>query len=202
MTIWLGSQPLVLASQSRARQALLLNAGIPFDAVPAEIDERAVQQESRLTLPGEIAARLAEEKAAVVSSRLPGRLVLGADQTLALGERSFHKPADRAQAVAQLRALSGRRHELHSAIALVRNGQTVFADVSVARMTMRQLDDAQIDGYLNEAGAAATESVGAYQLEGLGVHLFSGIHGDHFTILGLPLVPLLEFLRAQRLLAF
>uniref|UniRef100_Q07UP6 Nucleoside triphosphate pyrophosphatase n=1 Tax=Rhodopseudomonas palustris (strain BisA53) TaxID=316055 RepID=Q07UP6_RHOP5 len=202
MTIWLGSQPLVLASQSRARQALLLNAGIPFDAVPAEIDERAVQQESRLTSPGEIAARLAEEKAAVVSARLPGRLVLGADQTLALGERSFHKPADRAQAVAQLRALSGRRHELHSAIALVRNGQTVFADVAVARMTMRQLDDAQIEGYLNEAGEAATESVGAYQLEGLGVHLFSGIHGDHFTILGLPLVPLLEFLRAQRLLAF
>ena len=154
------------------------------------------------TSPGEIAARLAEEKAAVVSARLPGRLVLGADQTLALGERSFHKPADRAQAVAQLRALSGRRHELHSAIALVRNGQTVFADVSVARMTMRQLDDAQIEGYLNEAGEAATESVGAYQLEGLGVHLFSGIHGDHFTILGLPLVPLLEFLRAQRLLAF
>jgi septum formation protein len=202
MTIWLGSQPLVLASQSRARQALLLNAGIPFDAVPADIDERAVQHASGLTSPGEIAARLAEEKAAQVSSRLPGRLVLGADQTLALGERSFHKPADRAQAVAQLRALSGRRHELHSAIALVRNGQTVFADVSVARMTMRQLDDAQIEGYLNEAGEAATASVGAYQLEGLGVHLFSGIHGDHFTILGLPLVPLLEFLRAQRLLAF
>ena len=108
----------------------------------------------------------------MVSSRLPGRLVLGADQTLALGERSFHKPVDRAQAVAQLRALSGRRHELHSAIALVRNGQTLFADVSVARMTMRQLDDAQIDGYLNEAGEAATASVGAYQLEGLGVHLF------------------------------
>jgi septum formation protein len=202
MTIWLGSQPLVLASQSRARQALLLNAGIPFEAVAADIDERAVQQASGLTSPGEIAARLAEEKAAVVSSRLPGRLVLGADQTLALGERSFHKPVDRAQAIAQLRALSGRRHELHSAIALVRNGQTLFADVSVARMTMRQLDDAQIDGYLNEAGAAATESVGAYQLEGLGVHLFTGIHGDHFTILGLPLVPLLEFLRAQRLLAF
>jgi septum formation protein len=202
MTIWLGSQPLVLASQSRARQALLQNAGLPFEAVPADIDERAVQQASGLTSPGEIAARLAEEKAAVVSSRLPGRLVLGADQTLALGERSFHKPADRAQAIAQLRSLSGRRHELHSAIALVRNGQTVFADVSVARMTMRQLNDTEIEGYLNEAGEAATASVGAYQLEGLGVHLFSGIHGDHFTILGLPLVPLLEFLRAQRLLAF
>lgn len=202
MTIWLGSQPLVLASQSSARQALLINAGIPFEAIPAAIDERAVQHASGLTSPGEIACKLAEEKAAAVSSRLPGRLVLGADQTLALGERSFHKPNDRAQAVAQLRALSGRRHELHSAIALVRNGQVLFSDVSVARMTMRQLSEAQIDGYLNEAGAAATASVGAYQLEGLGVHLFTGIHGDHFTILGLPLVALLEFLRTQRLLAF
>lgn len=201
MTVWLGSQPLILASQSLARQALLLNAGIPFDAIPAAIDERAVQHASGLTMPGEVAVRLAEEKAAVVSSRHPGRLVLGADQTLALGERIFNKPADRAQAVAQLRALSGRRHELHSAAALARNGQILFSDVSVARMTMRPLSDEQIDAYLVEVGeAAATASVGAYQLEGLGVHLFTGVHGDLFTILGLPLVPVLEFLRSQRLL--
>jgi len=145
MTVWLGSQPLVLASQSLARQALLLNAGIPFDAIPAAIDERAVQHASGLTTPGEIAVRLAEEKAAAVSARHPGRLVLGADQTLALGERTFNKPADRAQAVAQLRSLAGRRHELHSAAALVRNGQILFSDVSVARMTMRPLSDEQID---------------------------------------------------------
>jgi len=200
MTVWLGSQPLVLASQSLARQALLLNAGIPFDAIPAAIDERAVQHASGLTTPGEIAVRLAEEKAAAVSARHPGRLVLGADQTLALGERTFNKPADRAQAVAQLRSLAGRRHELHSAAALVRNGQFLFSDVSVARMTMRPLSDEQIDTYLNEVGEAATTSVGAYQLEGLGVHLFSAVHGDLFTILGLPLVPVLEFLRSQRLL--
>ncbi|PYF02440.1 septum formation protein [Rhodopseudomonas faecalis] len=200
MTVWLGSQPLVLASQSLARQALLLNAGIPFDAFPAAIDERAVQHASGLTTPGEIAVRLAEEKAAAVSARHPGRLVLGADQTLALGERTFNKPADRAQAVAQLRSLAGRRHELHSAAALVRNGQILFSDVSVARMTMRPLSDEQIDTYLNEVGEAATTSVGAYQLEGLGVHLFSAVHGDLFTILGLPLVPVLEFLRSQRLL--
>ncbi|MGO3929136.1 Maf family protein [Rhodopseudomonas pseudopalustris] len=200
MTVWLGSQPLVLASQSLARQALLLNAGIPFDAIPAAIDERAVQHASGLTTPGEIAVRLAEEKAAAVSARHPGRLVLGADQTLALGERTFNKPADRAQAVAQLRSLAGRRHELHSAAALVRNGQILFSDVSVARMTMRPLSDEQIDTYLNEVGEAATTSVGAYQLEGLGVHLFSAVHGDLFTILGLPLVPVLEFLRSQRLL--
>lgn len=200
MTVWLGSQPLVLASQSLARQALLLNAGIPFDAIPAAIDERAVQHASGLTTPGEIAVRLAEEKAAAVSARHPGRLVLGADQTLALGERTFNKPADRAQAVAQLRSLAGRRHELHSAAALVRNGQILFSEVSVARMTMRPLSDDQIDTYLNEVGEAATTSVGAYQLEGLGVHLFSAVHGDLFTILGLPLVPVLEFLRSQRLL--
>ncbi|ABD85870.1 Maf family protein [Rhodopseudomonas palustris] len=202
MTIWLGSQPLVLASQSYARQMLLQNAGIPFEAIPAAIDERGVQQASGLTSPAEIAARLAEEKALAVSQRLPGRLVLGADQTLALGERTFNKPADRAKATAQLRTLSGRRHELHSAIALVRNGKTVFAETSVARMTMRQLTEAEIEAYLNEAGDAATSSVGGYQVEGLGVHLFDGIHGDHFTILGLPLVPLLNYLRQQRLLAF
>ncbi|HEY0330564.1 MAG TPA: Maf family nucleotide pyrophosphatase [Rhodopseudomonas sp.] len=202
MTIWLGSQPLVLASQSYARQMLLQNAGIPFEAIPAAIDERGVQQASGLSSPAEIAARLAEEKALVVSQRLPGRLVLGADQTLALGERTFIKPADRAKATAQLRTLSGRRHELHSAIALVRNGKTVFAETSVARMTMRQLTEAEIEAYLNEAGDAATSSVGGYQVEGLGVHLFDGIHGDHFTILGLPLVPLLSYLRQQRLLAF
>ncbi|MBB5048486.1 septum formation protein [Rhodopseudomonas rhenobacensis] len=202
MTIWLGSQPLVLASQSYARQLLLQNAGIPFEAIPAGIDERGIQQASGLTSPAEIAARLAEEKAMVVSQRLPGRLVLGADQTLALGERTFTKPADRAKATAQLRTLSGRRHELHSAVALVRNGKTVFAETSVARMTMRQLTELEIEAYLNEAGDAATSSVGAYQIEGLGVHLFDGIHGDHFTILGLPLVPLLNYLRQQRLLAF
>lgn len=200
MTVWLGSQPLILASQSLARQALLLNAGIPFDPIPAGIDERAVQHACGLTTPGEIASRLAEEKAAAVSSRHPGRLVLGADQTLALGERTFNKPTDRAQAVAQLRALAGRRHELHSAASLVRNGKILFTEVAVARMTMRPLSDEQIDTYLNAVGEAAMASVGAYQLEGLGVHLFSAIHGDLFTILGLPLVPVLEFLRSQRLL--
>jgi septum formation protein len=201
MSLWRGGPPLILASQSRARQTLLANAQIPFEAVPAGIDERAIAQQSHLTAPGEIAARLAEEKAAFVSNLHPGRLVLGADQTLALGERSFNKPADRAEAAKQLRTLSGRRHELHSAIAVVRNGKTLFADVSVARMTMRPLTDAEIEAYLDAAGDAVTASVGAYQVEGLGVHLFDGIHGDHFTILGLPLLPLLGFLRRQQLLA-
>jgi septum formation protein len=201
MTLWLGPQPLVLASQSRARQALLANAGIPFEAIPADIDERGIAQASSLSSPGEIAALLAQEKAAFVSNHYPGRLVLGADQTLALGARGFNKPADRNEAARQLRELAGRRHELHSAIAVVRNGITLFAEVSIARMTMRPLSQAEIEAYLDAVGDGATSSVGGYQVEGLGVHLFDGIHGDHFTILGLPLLPLLGFLRSQNLLA-
>ena len=202
MTLWLGPHPLVLASQSRARQALLTNAGIPFDAIPADIDERGIAKASGLSSPGEIAGLLAREKAAFVSNRHPGRLVLGADQTLALGARGFNKPADRTEAAKQLRELAGRRHELHSAIALARNGIMLFCDVAIARMTMRPLTDAEISAYLDQAGDKATSSVGAYQVEGLGVHLFDGIHGDHFTILGLPLLPLLGFLRSQKLLTF
>jgi septum formation protein len=201
MTIWRGTKPLILASKSPARQALLASAGIAFEAVAADIDERALQQASRLTSPDKIADLLAREKAAAVSSHHPGRFVVGADQTLALGERLFSKPAGRAQAAEQLRALAGRRHELHSAVAVVRDGATLFADVSVACMTMRPLDEHAISAYLDAAGAAVTTSVGAYQLEGLGVHLFERIEGDHFTILGLPLLPLLKFLRGQQLLA-
>ncbi|WBU30198.1 Maf family protein [Rhodopseudomonas palustris] len=201
MTLWLGPQPLVLASQSRARQTVLANAGIPFDAIPADIDERGIAEASGLSVPGDIAALLAQQKAAFVSNYHPGRLVLGADQTLALGARGFNKPADRAAAAKQLRELAGRRHELHSAVAVVRNGITLFADVAIARMTMRPLTEAEIEAYLDVVGDKATTSVGAYQIEGLGVHLFDGIHGDHFTILGLPLLPLLGFLRSQNLLA-
>ncbi len=200
MTLWRGKSPLILASQSRARQALLTNAGISFEAVTAEIDERAVQQASGLSAPGEIASLLAREKALSVSVRQPGKFVIGADQTLALGERLFSKPAGRALAAAQLRALAGRSHELHSAVAVARDGKILFEAVAIAGMTMRRLGEAEIDVYLDEAGDAVTSSVGAYQLEGLGVHLFERIEGDHFTILGLPLLPLLAFLRSERLL--
>jgi septum formation protein len=201
MTVWRGTQPLILASQSQARQALLASAGIAFAAIPAEIDERAIQLASGLSSPGEIAALLARKKAVSVSLRHPGQFVVGADQTLALQERLFSKPADRAQAAEQLRALAGRMHELHSAVAVARDGETLFADAAVARMTMRTLDAAAISAYLDAAGEAVTRSVGAYQLEGFGVHLFERIEGDHFTILGLPLLPLLKFLRSERLLA-
>lgn len=200
MTIWRGSDPLILASQSRARQMLLANAGISFEAVPADIDERGVQANAGLSAPGEIAGLLAREKALLVSSKYPGRHVIGADQTLALGTRLFSKSAGRAQAAEQLRALAGNTHELHSAVAVARDGKIVFCDVSIARMTMRRLDESEIEAYLDQAGGAVTTSVGAYQLEGLGVHLFERIDGDHFTILGLPLLPLLAFLRDERLL--
>jgi nucleoside triphosphate pyrophosphatase len=201
MTLWRGQQPLVLASQSKARQMLLANAHIEFESDPADIDERAIQASSGLSAPGEIANLLAREKARNVSVRRPSRYVVGADQTLALGARIFNKPAGRAQAADQLRALAGHRHELHAAVAVARDGKLLFEYVSIARMTMRQLGDAEINRYLEEAGDAVTSSVGAYQLEGLGIHLFERIEGDHFTILGLPLLELLAFLRSEHLLS-
>jgi septum formation protein len=200
MTLWRGKDPLILASQSRARQALLANAGIDFEAVPALLDERAVQQASDLSDPGDIAALLAREKALSVSSHNPGRHVVGADQTLALENRLFSKPVGRAQAAEQLGALAGHRHQLHSAVAVIRDGKILFETTTIARMTMRRLGSGEIEAYLDEVGEAVTSSVGAYQLEGLGVHLFEQIEGDHFTILGLPLLPLLAFLRSERLL--
>jgi septum formation protein len=201
MTIWRGKDPLIQASQRPARKMLLANADISFEAVPADIDERSVQKNSGLSAPGEIAGLLAREKACFVSSKNPGRYVVGADQTLALGSRLFSKPAGRAQAAEQLRLLAGGTHELHSAVAVARDGKIVFSDVSVAKMTMRRLDESAIEAYLDQAGQAVTTSVGAYQLEGLGVHLFECIEGDHFTILGLPLLPLLAFLRGEGVLS-
>jgi septum formation protein len=181
---------------------LLENAGIAFETAPAEIDERAIQQSSGLAKPGEIAALLAREKALWVSSRRPGHHVIGADQTLAFGTELFTKPLDKAQAFAQLKTLAGRTHELHSAVAVAHDGKIGFEHVAVAELTMRAMNEVEIAGYIEEAGeAVVTSSVGAYQLEGVGVHLFERIKGDHFTILGLPLLPLLGFLRGQSLLA-
>jgi septum formation protein len=201
MTLWRGPKVLILASQSRARKMLLANTGIEFEAVPADLDERAIQRTSGVSAPDKIAGLLAREKALWVSQRKAGNYVVGADQTLSLGDRLFNKPGSRAAAAEQIRALSGRTHTLHSAIAVARDGQIVFETVVVARMTMRSLGDADIAAYLDKAGEAVTQTVGAYQLEGLGVHLFEQIEGDHSTILGLPLLPLLGFLRSQHLLA-
>src|SRR5581483_11975214 len=201
MSLWRGTSPLILASQSSARKMLLANAGLEFKAITADIDERAIQAASELSNPREIGLLLAREKANAVSTNYPGSYVIGADQTLALGNRLFNKPAGRVQALAQLRDLAGNSHELNSAVAVARDGKIVFEDVSVACMTMRQMSEAELSAYLDAAGDAVTRSVGAYQLEGLGIHLFERIDGDHFTILGLPLLPLLAFLRREGLLA-
>lgn len=197
-----GQPSLILASQSRARQAVLAGAGLAFEALPAELDERAIEVESGLTAPGEVAECLARAKASVVSALYPGRYVIGADQTLALGARRFSKPADRDAAADQIATLAGKTHELHAAVAVAFDRQILFSHVSVARMTMRSLSRQEIDGYLTEAGGAVLGSVGAYQLEGLGVHLFERIEGDYFTILGMPLLPLLAFLRDRSVLRF
>ena len=201
MGLWRGTSPLILASQSSARKTLLANAGLKFETVTADIDERGIQAASKLSNPREIGLLLAREKAKAVSVHRPGSHVIGADQTLALGARLFNKPAGRAQALAQLRDLAGHSHELNSAIAVAHDGKIVFEDVSVARMTMRPMSEGELSAYLDAAGDAVTTSVGAYQLEGLGIHLFERIEGDHFTILGLPLLPLLAFLRRERLIA-
>lgn len=201
MTIWRERQLLILASQSAVRRTLLVNAGIPIEAIPADIDERAIQQSSGLTDPGEIAVLLANEKAKFVSIKYPGRYVVGADQTLALGDRLFSKPVNRAAAAAQIATLAGQTHALHSAVSVTKDSVSLFSHVSVARMTMRPLTENAIAAYIDEAGDAVTASVGAYQLERTGVHLFERIEGDHFTILGLPLLPLLGFLRSRNLLA-
>lgn len=195
MALWRASEPLVLASQSVARRAVLEAAGIPIEVRPAGIDERAVEAQAGPQGPGEVAMLLACEKARVVAAVMPGRLVLGADQTLALGDRRFSKPKDRAGAREQLRDLAGRTHALHSGFALVRDGEVLVCQVEVARLTMRVFESGFIDPYLEAAGDAALRTVGAYELEGIGVHLFERIEGDHFTILGLPLIPLLATLR-------
>jgi septum formation protein len=201
MPLWLAGEPLVLASKSASRHAILREAGIPVAVVPADIDERAIERRTAKQDTGELAAVLAREKARTIAARLPGRLVLGADQTLALGERRFSKPADRAGARRQLAALRGQTHELHSAVALARGSSVLFEHREVARLTMRSFSDQFLEAYLDAAGAAVTASVGAYQLEKVGIQLFERIEGDHFTILGLPLLPLLEFLRSAGWLA-
>ncbi len=197
MPLWLASDPLVLASRSAVRRTLLKAAGVPIEVHPADIDERGLETGAKSEAPAVIAARLAREKASAVAGLRPGRLVLGADQTLALDARRFAKPADRADARAQLRALSGRTHELHSAIVFVQDVTVLFEHVGTARLTMRSFSDRFLDLYLEAVGSAATASVGAYQIEGAGIQLFERVEGDYFTILGLPLMVALDFLRRR-----
>jgi len=199
MPLWRGREPLVLASRSAPRRAMLEAAGIPIEVRVPELDERAIEATVGPRGPAEVAALLAREKAMAVVA--PGRLVVGADQTLALGSRRFDKPHDRAAAREQLMALAGKTHQLHAAVAVARDGEVAFEANDTASLTMRSLSASFLDVYLRAAGGAVLDSVGAYQLEKLGIHLFERIEGDHFTILGLPLLKLLRFLRRDGSLA-
>jgi septum formation protein len=201
MSLWLARESLVLASKSAVRRVILENAGIPVAVHPADIDERMLENGMKDTGPGEVAQALALAKAQAVSAMLPGRLVLGADQTLALDHALFSKPADRDAARSQLRTLRGETHTLHAGIALVEDGAEVFTHTAAAQLTMRQFSDDFLEAYLSAAGDAVLHSVGAYQIEGAGIHLFDRIDCDQFTIMGLPLLPLLNFLRGWGYLA-
>jgi septum formation protein len=201
--LWLAKAPLVLASKSSARQALLEAAAIPFEVIAADIDERAVEAPLRVkAAPATaIAAHLARAKALAVSAHAASRLVVGADQVLALGDEIFAKPESREAVRAQLAKFSGRTHALQSAVCVARDGAVLFEAISTAKMTCRVFSSDFIDIYIAAAGDAVLTSVGAYQVEGLGVHLFEKIDGDQATILGLPLLPLLAFLREEGSLA-
>ncbi|KAB2793700.1 Maf-like protein [Brucella anthropi] len=193
---------LVLASKSPFRSALLKNAGIEFSTASADIDERAVEAPLYETgaTPEEVAQVLAEAKALDVSEKNPGAVVIGCDQTLSLGDEIFHKPADMEAARRQLLKFSGKTHQLNSAVVLVKDGKTLWRHVSIARMTMRDLDPGFVGRYLGRVGDVALSSVGAYQVEGPGIQLFDKIEGDYFTIVGLPLLPLLAELRKEKLI--
>ncbi len=187
--------PLVLASSSPFRRMLMENAGLSFECRAADIDERAIESGLQNASPDETAATLARAKAIDVSRHFPGAIVIGSDQTMSLGTRVYHKPKSIDEARESVSSLSGKTHRLNSAIALVRDGQVVWEHVAHADLTVRDLSDTFVDGYLQRVGEKVSSSVGAYQLEGEGIQLFSKIEGDYFTILGLPMLPLLDKLR-------
>ncbi len=190
----------ILASASPSRAALLRAAGIAFRVQPAAVDEEEVKQSLRAEgVPaGEIAIALAELKALRVSRVAGPALVIGADQIMVCDDIQFDKPPDLTAARDQLLALRGHTHALHTALAVASQNVVIWHHIDVARLTMRPFSDRFLDGYLADAGKSILGSVGAYRLEGLGVQLFSRIDGEFFAILGLPILPLLEFLRGHR----
>jgi septum formation protein len=185
---------LVLASTSPTRAKLLRDAGLAFDTARPDVDEAAVQH--RMSDAAAIARELAAQKALAVSRQTRYALVIGADQTLEC-DGLFTKPSSRVAAAAQLARLAGRNHRLHAAVAVARNGAITWQHLATVTMTMRPLGGDEIGRYLDRAGDAALGSVGAYQVEGLGIQLFERIDGDWFSILGLPLLPLLAYLRTE-----
>lgn len=198
---WLRPDPLLLASTSPTRRLLLESAALPVETAAPDVDERAVEASSQDLSPPDLALRLARAKADAVAARHPGRVVLGADQVLELDGTAFHKPRDADEARAQLARLAGRTHALHSAVALA--GALDDGFVETARLTIRPLDARAIAAYVACAGEDRVRaSVGGYQLEGPGIHLFESVAGDHSTVLGLPLLPLLTRLRDAGYLDF
>ena len=196
---------LILASGSSARKAMLSAAGIAFDVVPADIDEAAIKDQmlvdGRCVEGSGIALKLAAEKALCVARQYPDALVIGSDQVLTLGSRSFSKAKDRDEAWMTLKALRGQTHALTSAVALAEGSTVVWQISQTAYLKMRTFSDAFLDAYIAKAGPCLTQSVGAYEFEGLGSQLFESVEGDYFTILGMPLLPLLEELRKREMLA-
>lgn len=194
--------PLVLASASAARRAVLAGAGLRFEAVSAAVDEAAIKEAAQAEgiPPAEAALMLADAKAGRIARRNPESLVIGCDQLLVCEGGWFDKPADVAAARAQLQALRGRTHELVTAAVCHRHGRRIWQNVAVPRLTMREFSDAFLDAYLAAEGEHVTASVGAYRLEGPGVQLFAQVSGEHAAILGVPLLALLAFLRQHGVL--
>lgn len=194
-----GHQTIVLASSSTTRQRMLDSAGVVFEAVPARVDEEEIRQSLQAEGAGGdvLADVLAERKAAYVSRHRPDALVIGADQILECEGEIFNKPRDRNSAQQHLSHLRGRDHDLISCVCVVRDGQRLWHHLDRAHLRMRDFSDEFLGRYLDTMGATVLEGPGAYRIEGLGAQLFSRITGDYFTILGLPLLPLLDYLRVQ-----
>ena len=197
VSLWRAGAALVLASASQTRAAMLRRAGIAIEIDAASIDERAMDDRMRRAgfLPADRALALARAKALAVTARHKGRIVLGADQTLEADGHAGIKARNRDEARAFLQALSGRRHMLHSAAVVARDGIVLFETIGSAALVMRSLSPAFLDAYLDEAGDAALDSVGGYRIEDQGIQLFESVTGDQSVILGLPLLPVLDWLR-------